>query len=64
MLLVDLDGTAGYGTSFLEEAFGGLVRVNRLSLGIVTKHLEIKSQEETYLMDDIAQYMKDAHDES
>lgn len=23
---VDLDGTAGYGSSFLEEAFGGLVR--------------------------------------
>jgi hypothetical protein len=24
---VDLDGTAGYGSSFLEEAFGGLVRL-------------------------------------
>lgn len=23
---IDLDGTAGYGSSFLEEAFGGLVR--------------------------------------
>lgn len=26
-LVVDLDGTAGYATSFLEEAFGGLVRL-------------------------------------
>ncbi len=25
-IVVDLDGTAGYGSSFLEEAFGGLVR--------------------------------------
>jgi hypothetical protein len=23
---IDLDGTAGYGSSFLEEAFGGLIR--------------------------------------
>ncbi|MEM6782212.1 MAG: STAS-like domain-containing protein [Bacteroidota bacterium] len=26
-LLVDLDGTAGYASSFLEEAFGGLARL-------------------------------------
>lgn len=25
-LIVDLNGTAGFGSSFLEEAFGGLVR--------------------------------------
>ena len=25
---IDMNGTLGYGTSFLEEAFGGLVRVN------------------------------------
>lgn len=25
-LLIDLDGARGYGSSFLEEAFGGLVR--------------------------------------
>ena len=25
-LIVDLDGTAGLGTSFLEESFGGLIR--------------------------------------
>jgi hypothetical protein len=26
MVVVELDGTSGYGSSFLEEAFGGLVR--------------------------------------
>lgn len=25
-IIIDLDGTRGYGSSFLEEAFGGLVR--------------------------------------
>ena len=25
-VIIDLDGTRGYGSSFLEEAFGGLVR--------------------------------------
>lgn len=25
-IIVNLDGTAGYGSSFLEEAFGGLIR--------------------------------------
>jgi hypothetical protein len=25
-IVVNLDGTAGYGSSFLEEAFGGLIR--------------------------------------
>jgi hypothetical protein len=27
---ISLDGTAGYGTSFLEEAFGGLVREEKI----------------------------------
>lgn len=27
LVVVDLDGTRGYGSSFLEEAFGGLVRL-------------------------------------
>jgi hypothetical protein len=41
---VDLDGTAGFGSSFLEEAFGGLVRngytpaVLRERLNIITSH--------------------------
>ncbi|MDI9334425.1 MAG: STAS-like domain-containing protein [Cytophagales bacterium] len=26
LLHIDLDGTSGYGSSFLEEAFGGLIR--------------------------------------
>lgn len=59
-LLVDLDGTAGYGTSFLEEAFGGLIREDGLSAEAVGDVLRIKSDEEPYLIDDIRSYIAEA----
>lgn len=62
-LQIDLDGTQGYGTSFLEEAFGGLIRVNQLSLSDVSNHLIIITEEEPYLKDDIEEYMRDAENE-
>lgn len=62
-LLIDLDGTSGYGTSFLEEAFGGLIRKNKLSYEAIERTIKIKSEEEDYLVDDIKQYLKDARDE-
>lgn len=55
---IDLDGTAGYGASFLEEVFGGLARefpkINILDF------IEIKSNEEEYLIQEIQEYIKDA----
>lgn len=62
-LLVDLDGSAGYGTSFLEEAFGGLVREEKVNKDALLKILEIKSNEEDYLVDDIVHYIEDAERE-
>ncbi len=59
-LLIDLDGTAGFGTSFLEEAFGGLIRINKYSYEEILNHIELKSVEEDYLIDDIKWYLKDA----
>lgn len=55
-LTVILDGGYGYGSSFLEEAFGGLARKTKDSniLNIV-----IISDEEPKLVDDIIGYMKD-----
>lgn len=38
---VDLDGTMGYGSSFLEEAFGGLVRKYRLSFPKLKERLRL-----------------------
>jgi len=63
-LLVDLDGTHGYLTSFLEEAFGGLIRVDKIQFEILSKVLSFKSDEEKYLIDDIDGYMQDAQDET
>lgn len=60
ILLVDLDGTIGYGTSFLEEVFGGLAR--KFGKENVENHIEIKSEEESYLIDDIYEYIRHAED--
>ena len=60
IVLVDLDGTAGLGTSFLEESFGGLVRHNHYSQAELLKLLDFKSSEEPFLVEDIMTYIKDA----
>lgn len=57
---IDLDGTAGYGTSFLEETFGGLIREKNMDISVIRKHLELISKEEDYLIDDIQNYLEDA----
>lgn len=63
-IVVDLDVTDGYGTSFLEESFGGLVRDDGINYDEIIKRLEIISKEEEYLKDDVYEYLKDAHDET
>lgn len=62
-LYVDLDGTAGIGTSFLEESFGGLIRHNGFELATLKKFLHLKSDEEPWLLDEINDYMEDAEKE-
>ncbi len=56
-LVVDLDGTIGYGTSFLEEVFGGLARTQ--GPNEVFSVLEVLSTEEEYLKEDVLGYIKD-----
>jgi hypothetical protein len=62
-VIVDLDGTDGYGTSFLEESFGGLIRNDEISYYEIINRLEIISKEEEYLKDDVYEYLIDANDE-
>jgi hypothetical protein len=62
ILVVDLDGTAGYGTSFLEESFGGLSREHGAQT--VFDHLEVISEDEPYLADDIRTYIEEANSET
>ena len=56
-LTVNLDGGYGYGSSFLEEAFGGLVRKNK-DKSIL--QIKLISDEEPKLIDDIIGYITDA----
>ncbi|MGR3219045.1 MAG: STAS-like domain-containing protein [Candidatus Anammoxibacter sp.] len=51
-----LDGTEGYATSFLDEAFGGLAR--KFSGKRVLKRLEFVSNEEPLLIKEIKDYIK------
>ncbi len=55
-LTVVLDGGYGYGSSFLEEAFGGLARKTNDSDIL---NISLVSDEEPRLINDIMRYMKD-----
>ena len=58
VLIIDLDGAAGYATSFLEAAFGGLAR--EFEPEEVQRTLQIKSDEEPDLVDEIKRYITEA----
>ena len=47
-LKVVLDGTAGYPASFLDEAFGGLIRKGYCNIAQVSEHLKIKAHSPAY----------------
>jgi hypothetical protein len=57
-LIINLDKTVGYGSSFLEESFGGLTRERGIDK--VEKHLSFISLEEDFLIDEINDYISDA----
>jgi hypothetical protein len=60
-LEVSLDGVAGYATSFLEAAFGGLSR--EFGIERVRGRLIIISEDEPYLKDEIEKYITEAFDD-
>lgn len=62
-LIIDLDGTSGFGTSFLEEAFGGLIREDRFTKDTIDRTIILVSTEEPELIDEIEEYIKDADDQ-
>lgn len=50
--LVDLDGTSGIGSSFIDEAFGGLVKREGWSVADVRRRIRVKSElDESYLLE-------------
>jgi hypothetical protein len=56
-VIVELDGAEGYGSSFLDEAFGGLVRVDKLSKQDILNRLELVSEEDESLITEILGYI-------
>ena len=54
-----MDHTYGYGSSFLEEAFGGLVRVEKITPEKIWQRIEIDTQDAT-LRQEIQDYVRDA----
>lgn len=58
-VVVNLDGAMGYGSSFLEEAFGGLVRITGFKPKELRARLSFISTDEPYLVDEIWQYIED-----
>lgn len=58
---IDLDGTAGYGSSFLDEAFGGLIREEKLSpTDVAMLCKRIISEEDPSLINEIELYVAEA----
>ncbi|WP_433693995.1 STAS-like domain-containing protein [Herbaspirillum seropedicae] len=59
-VLVDMDGTDGYGSSFLEEAFGGLVRVRGFTAADLRSKLSLKSDEDLSFIEEVWEYIETA----
>jgi hypothetical protein len=60
-LHVDLDGAEGFASSFVEEAFGGLVRETKLNYRDVAARLEIRCDDEPGIIELIFnKYLPDA----
>lgn len=59
ILVVDLDGVAGYATSFLEESFGGLVRALKAR---ISPHLRLVTENPIRLKE-VLEYIADAEGE-
>lgn len=60
LLVVDLDGVVGYGSSFLEEVFGGIVRsMGWRSRADFDQHVRIRTSRDSWRVE-VDQYIDDA----
>lgn len=58
-VIVELDGVRGYGSSFLEEAFGGAVRALDLKTEDALRRIQIVSSVESWKLD-VEDYIRNA----
>lgn len=56
-LVIDLDGSCGYGVSFLDEAFGGLIRVDKFKLRDILRHVKFISDDDPAYIEEISTYL-------
>ena len=61
-LVVDLDGTEGYASSFLEEAFGGLARLHSIDEVLATIQIQSSSPRKWYKEEVLEEYIPEARD--
>jgi len=62
VVTVVLDGTEGYGSSFLEEAFGGLIRHRLFSPAEIDRRLRVISKSRLFKSyeEEVRQYINEA----
>lgn len=48
VVVVELDGVLGYGSSFLDESFGGLVRTEGIQRAEIVRRLQVETEFEDY----------------
>lgn len=59
-ITIELDGTEGYGSSFLDEAFANLIRVNKQPKETILKKLKFVSKDDPSLIEEIQMYIEQA----
>lgn len=62
-ITINMDGARGYGSSFLEEAFGGLIRRLQPDSEEFLKKIQFITNDDPSLKDEIHEYMRDALNE-
>lgn len=58
-VIVELDGVRGYGSSFLEEAFGGVVRELDLDIDDARRRLKVETNVKSWELD-VEEYIRTA----
>lgn len=59
-VLVDIDGVTGLSSSFLDEAFAGLIRKGVLTRATFFERIQIKSERDPSYIQDVADYVNEA----
>lgn len=62
-IILNFDGAEGYGSSFLDHAFAGLIR-DGYTFSTVKELIEFISEDDPSVIDEINEYLEDEHHRS